>query len=260
MPVATLRPGTRPPWVIAHRGASAERPENTLAAFDRALGEGCDGIELDVQLSRDGVPVVYHDRTLYKAGGGLRPVWRVDAAEIGRLDAGRRLGRGHAGQRVPTLERVLRRYARRTTLLIELKARPRDRKAGVHLRLADAVVDRVRSLGLERRVMVLCFDLDTLRRVAERGRRIPRVLNLEAPRRPTAALSRALAWLDALSVDVRTLSPAIVEAAHAAGRPVLTYTCNTPRAVRRALAARVDAVMADRPGWLRTLVEAADGR
>ena len=91
-------PSLWPPRVIAHRGASATHPENTLAAFDAALAEGCDGLELDLQLSRDGVPVVYHDRTLRKAGGGARAVHQADWVEITRLDAGRWLDRRYAGR------------------------------------------------------------------------------------------------------------------------------------------------------------------
>src|SRR5512145_1308110 len=91
------------PLVIAHRGASAERPENTIAAFDEALRLGADGIELDVQRARDGVPVVYHDRSLRKAGAGLRRVAALDAGELDRLDAGRWFGGAFRGERIPRL-------------------------------------------------------------------------------------------------------------------------------------------------------------
>ena len=75
---------------IAHRGASRDCPENTLAAFDEALRQGCDGIEMDLQLSRDGVPVIYHDRTLTRAGGGRHRVVSRDLAELRTLDVGAR--------------------------------------------------------------------------------------------------------------------------------------------------------------------------
>ena len=110
--------------MIAHRGASATHPENTLAAFDAALAEGCNGLELDLQLSRDGVPVVYHDRTLRKVGGGTRAVHQAEWVEIARLDAGGWLDRRYAGERVASLDHVLERYARRTRLLLHLKVRP----------------------------------------------------------------------------------------------------------------------------------------
>ena len=150
--------------MIAHRGASATHPENTLAAFDAALAEGCNGLELDLQLSRDGVPVVYHDRTLRKVGGGTRAVHQADWVEIARR---------YAGERVASL---LERYARRTRLLLHLKVRPGDKRAGVHVALADALGERIRKLRLTRRVIVLCFDLETLELVTERVTGIPTVL------------------------------------------------------------------------------------
>jgi len=245
------------PCIIAHRGASATHPENTHAAFDAALAEGCDGIELDLQLTRDGVPVVYHDRTLRKIGGGHRPVRRATAAEIARLDAGAWRGARFAGQRVPRLDDVLARYARRTTLLLEIKVRPGDRRAGVPVALAAALVRRLRRRRLLRRVLVLCFDLDTLRLVREDAPAIRTVLNLEAPRRITPSLLRAIEVVSALSIDVRTISPGIVAAAHERGRSVLAYTCNTLRAVRRAAAAGAEGVMSDRPAWLSRALRAA---
>ena len=110
-------------WVIAHRGASRDCPQNTLAAFDEALRQGADGIELDVQLSRDGIPVVYHDRTLTRAGGGRRRVAQLDFAELRQLDPGNRVDRRFRGQHLCSLEEVLQRYGRCTRLLVEIKIR-----------------------------------------------------------------------------------------------------------------------------------------
>ena len=122
--------------------------------------------------------------------------------------------------------------------------------------LADALGERIRKLRLTRRVIVLCFDLETLELVTERVTGIPTVLNLRAPRRMTRSLSEALGRVSAFSVDVRTISLRIVAAVHDAAKPMLTYTCNTRGAVRRALAAGADGLMSDRPGWLRRIVEA----
>ena len=243
-----------PPRVIAHRGASSTHPENTVAAFDQALVEGCDGLELDLQLSRDGVPVVYHDRTLQKIGGGRRGVAELTWAEIAELDAGRRLDPRYTGQRVPTLGLVLDRYGPRTGLLLELKVRPADKRAGRHLALADAMVAQLRTRRLPT-VLVLCFDLDTLDAVSARAPEIPTVLNLKAPRRMTRSLNQSLNRVSALSIDVRTISNEIVAAAHDAAKPVLTWTCNTPDTVERALGAGADGLMSDRPGWLRRAVD-----
>ena len=251
--------GLRVPRIIAHRGASSTHPENTLAAFDAAVAEGCDGIELDLQLSRDGIPVVYHDRTLRKIGGCATTVHQTRWAEIATLDAGGWLDPRHVGQRVPSLDDVLDRYARQVWLLLELKVRPRDKQAAAHLALADALVRRLRRRRLKRRVMVLCFDLDTLQRVTTLTPEIPTALNLKAPRRVTRSFRAMVDRVSALSIDVRTISVGVVAAVHDAGKPVLTYTCNSRRAVTRALEAGVDGLMTDRPGWLSHTLQTVSG-
>jgi len=237
-------------WVIAHRGASRDCPGNTIAAFDEALRQGADGIELDIQLSRDGVPVVYHDRTLTRAGGGRRRVSRTDLADLKRLDAGSRLDRRFAGQHIPTLEEVLRRYGRRTRLFVEVKTREGRSGRERHSELARSAARLVEKMGLQRNVFLLSFDQDVLRAAAEAAPAVRRVLNLRPPRRPGRALRELIPTLAALSADIRSLTPGFADAVRAEGRPLYAYTCNTPGHVARALAAKVVGVMSDRPEWL----------
>jgi glycerophosphoryl diester phosphodiesterase len=237
--------------VIAHRGASRDHPENTRAAFDAALSQGCDAIELDLQLSRDGVPVVYHDRTLTRAGGGRRRVAQLDLSELRRLDPGARRGAAHRGQTIPTLEQVLRRYADRTRLLLEIKARECRGGSARHLELLRSVIELVRRAEVERHVMLLCYDHALLRASARAAPELPRVLNVKPRPQLDADLKRRIVSLQALSADVRTLTPRFAAAVRRAGCPLLVFTCNTPRAARAAVRARAIGIMTDRPGWLR---------
>ena len=107
---------------IAHRGASAEAPENTVAAFDQALALGFSHLELDAQLSADGEVVVIHDATLERTTNGHGPVAAMAGAELAALDAGSWFHERFAGQRIPTLADVLRRYRGRAHLHLELKS------------------------------------------------------------------------------------------------------------------------------------------
>jgi glycerophosphoryl diester phosphodiesterase len=100
--------------VYAHRGASREYPENTLAAFQRALELGVPGIELDVHLSADGVPVVLHDETVDRTTNASGPVSAFTAADLASLDAG-------GGEGIPTLSQVIDLVAGKTRLNIEVK-------------------------------------------------------------------------------------------------------------------------------------------
>jgi len=236
--------------VIAHRGASHDRPENTMAAFEEALRQGADAIELDVQLSRDGVPVVYHDRTLARAGGGRRRVHRLDHAELAELDPGARVDAAFRGQHIPTLEQVLRRFGSRTRLLVEIKTREGAAGAARHLQLARTVAGMIEKMELEPRTCVLSFDRKVLAVCAETAPRIRPVLNLRPPRRLGARLRAELAGLHALSTDVRSLTPVFGAEVRDAGGRLLVYTCNTTGAVRRAVAAGARGVMSDRPAWL----------
>ncbi|MCI0545666.1 MAG: glycerophosphodiester phosphodiesterase, partial [Candidatus Rokubacteria bacterium] len=110
------------PLVIAHRGASEEAPENTIAAFELALALGADGLEVDVHLSKDDQPVVIHDFTLERTTDGAGPVRALTARELKRLDAGGWMGTRFRGQRIQNLHEVLERFRDRTRCWIELKA------------------------------------------------------------------------------------------------------------------------------------------
>ncbi|MBE3072355.1 MAG: glycerophosphodiester phosphodiesterase, partial [Acidobacteria bacterium] len=147
------------PLVFGHRGGRGLAPENTIAAFDRGLAEGVDGLELDVHLSRDGVPVVIHDADVARTTDAAGPVVALTASELARLDAGYRFAadagypwRGR-GAGVPTLGEVLARYPS-TPLIVELKANSED--------LARAAVQEIVKAGATGRVCVGSFRFRVL--------------------------------------------------------------------------------------------------
>jgi len=245
-----LSPGTTPPWIIAHRGASADHPENTHAAFSAAAALPVEGIELDLQLSRDGVAVVYHHRSLFRAGQRGRRVHQLDLAELRRLDVGSGLpGRGRDAA-MPTLDEVLDRYGGKTRLLLEIKARRGIDTVERHQELAAKVVAAVQQRALADAVYLLSFDPAVLAEVHRLAPELLCVRNLDEPIPLSGRGAPPPGTLAALCVDVRRLTMAFVERAHRRGLPVLSYTCNSPRTVKRALGAGVDALISDRPAWL----------
>jgi glycerophosphoryl diester phosphodiesterase len=134
------------PFIIGHRGASAEAPENTLAAFALAQAQGADGIEFDVQLSADGWPVVIHDSKLARTTNGQGSVHQLTVAELQGLDAGQ-------GQQIPTLDEVFETLGPNFLYNVELKtAALRDNG------LAAAVADRIQAHGVERQTAVSSFN------------------------------------------------------------------------------------------------------
>ena len=251
--------------VLAHRGGAALRPENTIAAFDRALELGADGLELDVRLSRDGEVVVHHDATVDRTTSGRGPVAALDAGELAGLDAGARFGaadgfpfRGR-GLGVPRLAEVLARYPG-VPMIVEMKA---DSEA-----LAEATVREVLAAGAGAVVAFGSFH-----------RRVQRVVRTLAPdvpssaARPEVRLALYGLWVGwpirrapyrAFQVPersgwLRVVSPRFVRAAHRGGVVVQVWTVNDEADMRRLLGWGVDALITDRPD-LGVRVRNAHGR
>jgi len=167
------QPGTTPtnnPLIIAHRGASVIAPENTLAAFALAMESGADGIELDVRLSRDGVPVVIHDATLRRTGLRQEAVARMTAKQLGEVDAGSWFNRAHpqrtreeyARECVPTLDQVFRRFPdRNAQLYVEMKTAAGEG----FVDLTRAVAQLIKEHKLNSRVVVVSFDLAAIAQI-----------------------------------------------------------------------------------------------
>jgi glycerophosphoryl diester phosphodiesterase len=242
------------PWIIAHRGHSAAAPENTASAFDAALQAPIDGIETDLQMSADGVPVIHHDATVVKLGGGRFRVSALPWRELRALDAGGRRSERFRGERLLSLADLLDGWGGRTWLLLEIKARPGDRDPAWHRRLTERTIDEVRRRKLESSVLLLCFDQNVLAAARRYDPKIRTVRNLDRLPTGESRMRDLLTPLFAASINVRALHAKFVDLAHQMGKPVLTYTCNDRGTVRRAMAAGADAIMANDPGQLARLV------
>lgn len=140
------------PLIIGHRGASAEAPENTLAAFGLALEQGAAGVELDVRLSADGNVVVMHDATVARTTSGRGRVSQMSASELRALDAG-------MGQSVPTLDDVFEAFGSSMLYNVELKVGGLLDKG-----LESAVAERIEAYHLQNHVVVSSFDPLAVRR------------------------------------------------------------------------------------------------
>jgi len=139
--------------VIGHRGASASAPENTLAAFNLALEQGADGIELDVRLSADGRLVVIHDTRVDRTTDGIGEVANLTLSQIQSLDCGE-------GQKIPTLDEVFDAFGAALLYNLELKMRSRGKRDSY----LSAVADLIESYNLQHRVVVSTFSPLLLRR------------------------------------------------------------------------------------------------
>ncbi len=226
---------------IAHRGASGTTPENTHAAFAAALALGVDAIELDCQLSADGVPVVIHDETLERTTSGLGPVCGVSWDALSRLDAGEWKGAAFRGERIPRLADVLSQLDGRVVLNVEIKS---ARDVGEIEAQLVALVQAHDALSW---VIFSSFHEAAVRNV--RAAAADAALGILWDREPAAGAIALATELEARCIvpSRRRVSPELIAAAHARDLGVWVWTVNDPGEMRRLAAAGVDALFSDYP-------------
>ena len=238
-----------PPLVIAHRGASAAAPENTIAAFERAVADGADAIELDVHLSRDDQPVVIHDETLERTTDGRGPVRGHTMRELKRLDAGAWRGPGFTGQRLQTLQEVLERFRGRTRFWIELKG-----GSDLYPDIEERIVGLLEVYDVIDGALVQSFDHAALARL----RSFSRELSLGAllARAPLDLARDVPPDADAVCPSSDVLGATEREAIRRSGRQCHVWTVNEPALMDRLVEWSVDGIITDRPDLLRTRLRA----
>jgi glycerophosphoryl diester phosphodiesterase len=236
--------------IIAHRGASAVAPENTLAAFERAEALGADGIELDVRLCADGVPVVIHDATVDGTTNGSGRVADMTLTQLKELDAGSWFGPAFSAEPIPTLTETLETVGRKLLLNIELKG-----EGLVNRGLARAVVDLVQQHELGERVLLSAFNPLILSRVQEIDPQIPTALLYTSASWPRFAGLVARRPYAALHPHVGAVSREHVDWARRHDHRIHVWTVDDPREMRRVVRWGVDGVITDVPDQLRGLLE-----
>jgi glycerophosphoryl diester phosphodiesterase len=239
--------GTKQIWTIAHRGASGHAPENTMAAFRRAVELGARFIETDLQLSRDARVVAIHDFTLDRTTNGKGQVHLQTLEQIRALNAGAWFGDHGAGsfsgERVPTLDEILD-FAKEHDIIFYLEI-----KSGPAWGIEHAVVATLRDQNASARVVILSFDPATLDSVHRLDSTMMTGFLCEHPsndlveRTVRAGARQLVARGDLITADV-------VEKAHHAGLQVVAWTINEPEQMRRLIATGIDGIITDFPDCL----------
>jgi glycerophosphoryl diester phosphodiesterase len=231
--------------IIAHRGAAGSRPENTLAAVEKALEDRADWVEIDVQESADGEVIVAHDSDFMKLAGNPMKVWDATMDDIAGIDIGSWYGPEWASERTPTLREVLRMAKGRGRVLIELKYYGHDKE------LESRVARIVEEEGMTDAVAVMSL-------------KVPGVQKMRALRpdwRAGILAARAignLAALDAdfLAVNTGQASARMVRQAHAQGKQVYVWTVDDPALMSRMISLGVDGLITNEPALARQVMEA----
>ncbi|MDA8193985.1 MAG: glycerophosphodiester phosphodiesterase family protein [Thermaerobacter sp.] len=237
------------PLILAHRGASATAPENTLAAFQAALAAGADGIECDCRLTADGQVVILHDATLERTTNGQGPVSAWRAADLARLDAS---GRGSENPdpryQIPTLA-SLQTLDPACILNLELKGPPDDE---TH-HLAERVAEWITRHGWMKRVIVSSFNHHLLRAVHEHDPGIETGALWSARFGDPVAILQGTPAKNA-HLDAEFLSARDIRTLQAAGYRVIAWNVANLAEAQRLTAAGIDGLILDDPGWRRQLV------
>jgi glycerophosphoryl diester phosphodiesterase len=238
----------RKPWVIAHRGASGHAPENTMAAFERAVQLGAPFIETDLHLTRDAHFVAIHDATLERTTNGRGNVHDFTLHELRRLDVGLWYDRSYMGQRIPTLEEILE-FSRKHDVVFYLEIKY-DAAWGMH----HALVGALRREHDTARTIVISFDASTLESVRKLEPAIMTGLLIDQPQADIVKLSVEVGARQ-LCPQLPLVTPQLVQEAHRADLHVATWTVDQPEEMRAAIAAGVDGVMTDFPDRLQAVLE-----
>ena len=237
---------------IAHRGASGYAPENTFAAFRRAIAMGAGFIETDLQLSRDARFVAIHDATVNRTTNGQGSVHELTLADLRKLDAGSWFGSEFAGERIPTLQEILE-FAKKHDVVFYLELKPSGSWGGEH-----ALISALRESGEIARIVVISFDPAILLNV----RKIEPTLMTGMLYEGQIAVPLEVAIeIGARQVAVRgdLITPRLLKEAREKDLQVVCWTVNHPAHMRLLAEAGVDGIMSDYPDRLLDLARRKDG-
>jgi glycerophosphoryl diester phosphodiesterase len=239
--------------LIAHRGASGHAPENTLAAFRKAVALGASFIETDLQLTRDSRLVAMHDATVNRTTNGQGAVHDLTLADLRKLDAGSWFGSEFAGERIPVLEEILE-FAKKNDAVFYLELKAGGSWGGEH-----ALVGALRESGEIARTVVISFDAGIL--AAARQIEPTLMTGLLYEGQIADPLDKAVE-IGARQLAVRgdLVTPWLLGEARRRDLQVVCWTVNQPAHMRLLIAAGVDGIMSDYPDRLVAASRKADAK
>jgi glycerophosphoryl diester phosphodiesterase len=236
--------------VIAHRGASAYAPENTLMAVRRAMEMRAEMVEVDVLLSKDGIPVLLHDPSLERTTSGQGLVSDFTLSELKRLDAGSWFSEKTKAEPIPTVEELLELVKGKMALNLEIKTQAlTDSLEGG---IVQKVVDLVRKHGMQENVIVSSFDPRAIRQLKEYAPEIPGAIlytaELYGDKHPIDIVKELKA--DAFNCSWKEIRKDWVDSLHHHKIPVNIYTVNADTLMHQMLDLGVDGIFTDYPDLL----------
>ncbi|WP_128657606.1 glycerophosphodiester phosphodiesterase family protein [Paenibacillus sp. 598K] len=229
--------------VAGHRGDLYSAPENSMASVRSAMEKNLDAIEIDVQMTKDGVIVLNHDYTLNRVAGVPESVHDMNYADLALLDIGRRFSSVFVGERIPTLEEVLIETQGQIKLIIEMKPYGDGRE------MAAKVVELIEAYDLTASCYIQSFDNSLLRAVRELNPdiKLGQILFIAAGNLSTIDV-------DFYTIEQSMLSQRFIDHAHRHGREVWLWTVNVERNIREVLKYKIDGIITDYPEKVQRII------
>ncbi len=251
-PILAAWKGKFPVMVIAHRGFSGRAPENTMAAFKRAMDIGSDAIEFDVRFSRDGRLIVFHDDTLERTTNGKGRVADFTLNELKQLDAGSWFSPMFAGERIPALEEVLE--LTRGHILFNIELKKGDHGKYSMLDLAEQTFKEVSRTGMGEQVLFSSFDLEAIERIRQKDSGIQVAFITRDPWNSPLDAMRGKSF-PVLNPRKSVLNEKNLSAARQQGVKVNVWTLNGDEEMEKFIPMGVDGIITDHPDRLIELLK-----
>lgn len=234
---------------VAHRGASGYAPENTIAAFDKAVDMKADYIEIDVQQSKDGQLVVIHDTSVDRTTDGTGYITDLTLEELRSLDAGSWKGEEFTGEKIPTFEEVLDRYRGKVGILIELKSP--ELYPGIEENVALELKERNLDKPQNEKIIIQSFNFESMKITNSLLPNIPiGVLTSSSKDTTDQALKEFSTYADYFNPSYRLVTKDLVNRVHSIGMKISSWTVRSQETADFLLDAGVDAIITDYPDYV----------
>lgn len=245
-PIFATNPSSGSMLTIAHRGASAFAPENTIAAFDKAIDLNVDFIELDVQMTKDQHLVVIHDLTVNRTTNGTGAIKNLTLQEIKELDAGSWFSKTFQSEKIPTIDEVLERYRGKTGLLIDLKS------PSIYPGIEKKLAEKLWHYKLQQEIRVQSFNLTSIKtfRSLLPSIQYGLVINHSIS---YYKLTKYANDIDFINIHERFISNMLIKFAHSKGINIYAWSVHDASTVRKLLFYKIDGITADSPKLISSI-------
>lgn len=234
---------------VAHRGATAYSPENTIAAFDLAVDMKADYIEIDVQRSKDGELVLIHDTTVDRTTDGTGKVGDLTLEQLRSLDAGSWKGEQFAGEPIPTFEEILDLYRGKIGILIELKAP--ELYPGIEEQVAAALIERNLDKPQNEKIIIQSFNFESIKKMDQLLPQVPiGVLTSNRADTTLEALQEFSTYADWFNPSYGIVTEELVNQVHSLGMQIGSWTVRSQEAADFLFEMGVDAIISDYPDYV----------